>query len=240
YHCEEVTIRDIGTPRIYGVQTEINMPERNVQVDNVELSDYGFTFNIILDEEKVRPTEAYVGKGNSFEVSEAFEGAVYSIIDVDAPLEEAFAVEVYNGVFAPLGDYFVRVFYEDGSYGDTNLALYADPDSRLLSYADVKTFDGYGNEITVIRIDAVKDAVGITYYSDKDGYSIAENDSLSNVYVVLKNGDEIEVLDSFEYSVDDYNYRTDKYEIPYDLRGKYELKDFEAIKIGDVVIPFGA
>ncbi|MBR5356122.1 MAG: hypothetical protein IK121_04295 [Lachnospiraceae bacterium] len=240
YHCEEVTIRDIGTPRIYGAQAEISMPERAVQVDNVELSDYGFTFNIILDEEKVRPTEAYIGKGNSFEVSEAFEGAVYSFVDVDAPLEETFAVEVYNGVFAPLGDYFVRVFYEDGSYGDTSLALYADPDSRLLSYADVKTFDGYGNEITVIRIDAVKDAVGITYYSDKDGYSIAENDSLSNVYVVLKNGDEIEVLDCFEYSVDDYNYRTDKFEIPYDLRGKYELKDFEAIKIGDVVIPFGA
>nr|MCR4933161.1 hypothetical protein [Lachnospiraceae bacterium] len=69
---------------------------------------------------------------------------------------------------------------------------------------------------------------------------IYDTNNLSNVSVLLKNGEEINVYDSGAYSINEQYYRTDKYELPDDLMGKYELKDFEAIKIGDVVIPFGA
>ena len=241
YHCEEVSIKDVGTPRIYGAQVEINMPTREVQVDNACLTEWGFSFDILQNEDKVRPTEAYIGKGNSFESSELFGGVIYSIDSEIGPYIENYTVEASSGFFAPLGDYFVRVFYEDGSYGDANLVLYADPETRILAYADVKLNDEYGREINVIRIDAMKDSVGITYSAgyDEDSF-IYDTNNLSNVSVLLKNGEEINVYDSGACSINEQYYRTDKYELPADLMGKYELKDFEAIKIGDVVIPFGA
>ena len=241
YHCEEVSIKDVGTPRIYGAQVEINMPTREVQVDNACLTEWGFSFDILQNEDKVRPTQAYIGKGNSFESSELFGGVIYSIDSEIGPYIENYTVEASSGFFAPLGDYFVRVFYEDGSYGDANLVLYADPETRILAYADVKLNDEYGREINVIRIDAMKDSVGITYSAGYDDDSfIYDTNNLSNVSVLLKNGEEINVYDSGACSINEQYYRTDKYELPADLMGKYELKDFEAIKIGDVVISFGA
>nr|MCR4933979.1 hypothetical protein [Lachnospiraceae bacterium] len=218
YHCEEVTIRDIGTPRIYGAQVEISMPVREVQVDNACLTEWGFSFDILQNEDKVKPTQAYIGKGSSFDAAEVMGGVVYSLSENNSPFAENFTVDASNGFFAPLGDYFVRVFYEDGTYGDTNLVLYADPETRLLAYADVKLNDEYGHEINVIRIDAMKDSVGITYSAgyDEDSF-IYDTNNLSNVSVLLKNGEEINVYDSGAYSINEQYYRTDKYELPDDL-----------------------
>ena len=238
YYCEEIGIRDTGMAKLYGAPSEVNLTKREMEIVNVSMTDYGFSFQVVPDDDTIEPIDAYVGSGLEFDEAIA-EGALVCFLGTNE--KSSCEIEVATMTLAPLGDYFARVFFSDGTYADANFMLYADSESRLFAYTETAGIDdGHGHPIIVKRIDATLNSLTVTYIpEDGDVSRISEQNNLTDVELVFKSGETTRDLIPYGYSINEDGTRTDMYSINRSSVKYPKLSDFAGVNVVGEYISFG-